>query len=68
MCNNRKYSKKDQKRFDRIVGFAIEILEKGKTISEIAAAEGTSEDEINVLLEELQEVNPYLYKQLKSKG
>lgn len=62
MCMNRKPDPK----YDKLSQYAVAIL-TGLPLAVLAKQEGKTADEMMGILKEIDEVNPYLYKQLTNK-
>lgn len=66
MCNNRHYTEEQQKALDKMKLYAKMILE-GIAIEDIALDEDTTVEVVEKVLEDIKDINPYLYNQVKEK-
>lgn len=69
MCNNNVRIKSRDERsmhFLRMGQYAAEFL-KGQSVEQIAEMDGVPVEEVEGMLEEIRDINPYLYKQVVAK-
>lgn len=66
MCNNRHYTDSQKKALDKMGLYAKMILE-GISIEDIALDDDTTVEVVEALIEDIKNVNPYLYNQVKEK-
>lgn len=64
MCNNRNYSKEESKRIDKMSKYAVAILQ-GKSLELVAEEDGVTVEVVKEHLEDIKNINPYLYHQVK---
>ncbi len=66
MCMNRKFDEKQQAEIKVMTEYAKMILQ-GITPADIALDEGTTEEYVHEMIEKINDINPYLYNQVKEK-
>ena len=66
MCMNRKYSEKEQCENDEMALYARMVLQ-GVKPEDIALDEHTTVEHVEEMLKKIEDINPYLYNQVKTK-
>ena len=66
MCMNCKYSEKEQRDIAEMTQYAMMVLQ-GVKPEDIALDEHTTVEHVEEMLKKIEDINPYLYNQVKTK-